>query len=250
MNVLGIDIGSRYIKFAMVSEDRLLSGRVEEASFDPLQVCEQFMARAKADRVIATGYGRHLLEVHGDVETVTEIKAFASGARAMFPRCRSVIDIGGQDTKVICLDEAGNVRKFEMNDRCAAGTGKFLEIMAKNLGFAVEEFGARAPEEEGAIQISSMCAVFAESEVVSLISRGVGRESVAMAVLRSVAARVSAMAKRLPLHDDIVFAGGCAHNSVLRQAIEKNLGRRLIVGETPELTGAFGAALIAARKYF
>lgn len=249
MNVLGIDIGSRNIKFALVSGGRLISGRVAETSYDPLDRCTRLIGDTKADRVIATGYGRHLLEVHGNVETVTEIKAFARGARAAFPRCRSVIDIGGQDTKVICLDDAGHVRKFEMNDRCAAGTGRFLEIMAKTLGFTMEEFGARASDEGGAVQISSMCAVFAESEVISLISRGVGRESIAMAVLRAVAGRVSAMAKRLPLTDDIVFAGGCANNSALKREIEKSLGTGLIVGHAPELTGAFGAALIGEQKY-
>ena len=249
MNILGIDIGSRNIKFALVSGGRLVSARTAETSFNPLESCTRFISETGADRVIATGYGRHLLEVHGDVETVTEIKAFARGARAVFPGCRSVIDIGGQDTKVICLDDAGNVRKFEMNDRCAAGTGKFLEMMAKTLGFTLQEFGARALEEDGSVQISSMCAVFAESEVISLISRGVGREFIAKAVFRAVAGRVCAMAKRLPLGDDIVFAGGCAHSPALRKEIERNLGRELVVGEMPELTGALGAALIAWQKF-
>lgn len=198
-----------------------------------------------ADRVMATGYGRHLLEVHADIKTITEIKAFAKGARAFFSNCHTILDIGGQDTKVIALNEQGNVWKFEMNDRCAAGTGKFLEIMAKNLGYSLEEFGSRALTAHQEIQLSSMCTVFAESEVVSLTAKGVAREEIAMAIHRAIINRVASMAKRFPLQDEVVFAGGCAHNPCLKALLEQNLRRNIRVGSIPEMTGALGAALFA-----
>ncbi len=246
MKALGIDIGSRFIKAALVADGEVIRSARVETSFEPLERCREIMAELPADGVAATGYGRHLLEVHGDIPAITEIKAFALGARAFFPACRTVIDIGGQDTKVISLDGTGRVRKFEMNDRCAAGTGKFLEIMARTLGYSVEEFGAQPAPGRMDIQLSSMCTGFAESEVVSLIAKGVGRDEIAAAIHRAVAARVAAMAKRTALEDDVVFAGGCAHNALLRELLEKVLGRTLCVARTPEITGAVGAAFHAA----
>ena len=144
MTALGIDIGSRYIKAVLLERGEWVKSGKAETSFDPLGKCREILRDMPADRVVATGYGRHLLEIHADTRAITEIKAFARGARAVFPNCRTIIDIGGQDTKVIALNEQGKVWKFEMNDRCAAGTGKFLEIMAKSLGFSLEEFGPRA----------------------------------------------------------------------------------------------------------
>jgi predicted CoA-substrate-specific enzyme activase len=246
VKTLGIDIGSRYIKAALVADGRLVSFDRRETTCEPLESCRQILGEMGADRVMATGYGRHLLEVHGDIPTVTEIKAFARGARELFPACRTVIDIGGQDTKVIILDEEGRVKKFEMNDRCAAGTGKFLEVMARTLGYDLAAFGAVPPEEGEDVQISSMCTVFAESEVVSLIARGVVRSRIAAGIHRAVAARVAGMVKRFTAEDEIVFAGGCAHSPLLRGMLEKSLGKRLYVPRVPEITGALGAALCAA----
>jgi len=247
MKTLGIDIGSRFIKAALVQDGRLVSFDRRETTCEPLESCRQILGEMGADRVMATGYGRHLLEVHGDIPTVTEIKAFARGARELFPACRTVIDIGGQDTKVICMNGEGRVVKFEMNDRCAAGTGKFLEVMARTLGYDLAAFGA-VPPEEAEVQISSMCTVFAESEVVSLIARGVSRSRIAAAIHRAVAARVAGMVKRFPAEEEIVFAGGCAHSPLLRGMLEKSLGKRLFVPSVPEITGALGAALCAVRE--
>jgi predicted CoA-substrate-specific enzyme activase len=245
MNALGIDIGSRYIKAALVRGGQLISWRKTETSFNPLERCAELLRELAAKRVVATGYGRHLLEDHEDIRSITEIKAFARGAKTTFPACRTIIDIGGQDTKVICLDEGGNVRKFEMNDRCAAGTGKFLEIMAVTLGYSIEELGSLAEINGPGIQLNSMCTVFAESEAVSLIAKGVAREQIAMAVQRSVAARVTAMARRLPVRDEVVFAGGCAVNMTLAAMIGKGLGKELKHAPLAEFTGALGAALYA-----
>ncbi len=246
MRALGIDIGSRFIKAALLEGSDWVRFHKTENGIDSLEKSRRILEEMPAERVIATGYGRGLLEVHGDIPTVTEIKAFARGARACFPGSRTIIDIGGQDTKVIALDEKGSVRKFEMNDRCAAGTGRFLEIMAGNLGYGLEEFGAAALSARREIQLSSMCAVFAESEVVSLNARGVPREEVAMAIHRAIVNRVAAMAGRIPLQDDVIFAGGCAYNPCLKALLERALKRNIRVAQAPEMAGAIGAALIAA----
>ena len=132
-----------------------------------------------------------------------------------------------------------------MNDRCAAGTGKFLEVMARTLGFSMERFAALPPDGGESVKLSSMCTVFAESEVVSLIAKGVERAEIARAVQRSVANRVAGMARRFPLEEDIVFAGGCAHNSTLGRLIEEGVGKPLKIAAAPEFTGALGAALYA-----
>ncbi|MBU1205933.1 MAG: activase [Proteobacteria bacterium] len=245
MKALGIDIGSRYIKGALIDKGEWIDYKKSGTTFNPLEKCNEMLREMPADRVVATGYGRHLLEVHGNIKTITEIKAFARGSRAFFSKCYTIIDIGGQDTKVIALNEAGNVWKFEMNDRCAAGTGKFMEIMAKNLGYSLEEFGSYALTAHQEIQLSSMCTVFAESEVVSLTAKGVAREEIAMAIHRAIINRVASMAKRFSLQDEVVFAGGCAYNPCLKMLLEQNLKRNICVASAPEMTGAIGAALFA-----
>ena len=245
MSALGIDIGSRYIKAVLLEKGEWVRSSKAETSFDPLIKCRQFLTEMPAERVVATGYGRHLLEVHADIRAITEIKAFAWGARALSPSCRTIIDIGGQDTKVIALNEKGNVWKFEMNDRCAAGTGRFLEIMAKSLGYSLEEFGAQALTGHQEIQLSSMCTVFAESEAISLTAQGIRREEIAMAIHRAIISRVTAMAQRVPLEDEVVFAGGCAYDRCLKGLLEKGLGKNVHVASFPEMTGAWGAALLA-----
>jgi predicted CoA-substrate-specific enzyme activase len=135
MRTAGIDIGSRTIKLVTVEGEEIIFSLIVDTTHDPLEQCKRLMGQTHFDRILATGYGRHLFEIEFDVLTVTEIKAFARGAKVMFPGCRTILDIGGQDTKAIALDERGGVSKFEMNDRCAAGTGIFLEVIAKTLGY-------------------------------------------------------------------------------------------------------------------
>lgn len=241
----GIDIGSRYIKYVLIENNRLLEFQRRETGHKPLAACREIIAHNKPERLIATGYGRHLLEIHENVETITEIKAVAKGARQIFPNCRTVIDIGGQDTKVISLSENGTVTNFEMNDRCAAGTGKFLEIMAKALGYDLESFGNACDNTSGVVKINSLCTVFAESEVISLISKGEKREVIAAAIHESIVNRVVALLRRIEVRDDIVFAGGCAKNQSLKRILEKRLQRRIYVHDNPHMLAALGAALYA-----
>ena len=253
MRVAGIDIGSRYIKFVLAEEGRIIAAEKRETGHDPLNTCRDLIARtalASPERIVATGYGRYLMEVHGDIPTITEIKAVARGAKAVFASCRTVVDIGGQDTKVISLDDKGMVTGFEMNDRCAAGTGKFLEIMARTLGYSIDEFGtsckSRINKMSNAIKINSMCTVFAESEVVGLIAKGIARNEIATAIHDSITGRVMSLIRRIGADDDIIFAGGCARNVCLAAMLSDRLQRPVHISETPEMLAAYGAALYAA----
>jgi predicted CoA-substrate-specific enzyme activase len=251
MRFAGIDIGSRTIELVVVDgsgeiEDR----RQADTGFDPITEAQRLMDGVSFDRMIATGYGRNLFEISFEAHTVTEIKAHARGARAFFPDTQTVLDIGGQDSKAISLFENGKVKKFEMNDRCAAGTGKFLEIMAKTLGYDIEEFGREALLAEKDLNISSMCTVFAESEVTSLIAKGHHRREIARGLHASVIRRAAGMINRVALDGDIVFTGGVAQNPCMVSFLAEKLGRKVLIADHPQFVGALGAALLAADGNF
>ncbi|MGA2228948.1 MAG: acyl-CoA dehydratase activase, partial [Syntrophobacteraceae bacterium] len=163
--------------------------------------------------------------------------------RFLYPEAKTVLDIGGQDTKVISLSDAGKVLKFEMNDRCAAGTGKFLEFMATALQIPLESFGDYALGSDRRIQISSMCTVFAESEATSLMARGERPENIAMGLHMAIAQRTAAMLRRVGVTAPLVFAGGVAHNPCVIRLLEEELRQPIIVPENPDMVGALGAAL-------
>lgn len=240
---IGIDLGSRAIKLAAVEDGRLLSSEVVHSSFEPHKQAAEMLKRYNPQRVSATGYGRHLAQKHFAQKVITEIKAHALGARHLFPDCRTILDVGGQDSKVIALDEQGRVSQFQMNDKCAAGTGRFMEMMAASLGYSLEEFSRAAALAEETVPINSMCAVFAESEVVSLRNRGTAPETIARAIHQSIVERLSSMLERLGLQGELVFSGGVANNQVLVELLSHRLGHRIQVPDAPEIVGAFGAAL-------
>ncbi|MGD9157095.1 MAG: acyl-CoA dehydratase activase [Desulfobacteraceae bacterium] len=245
MNFAGIDIGSRTIELVVINETgKIIQSLQADTGFDPAMTAKELLVQAPHDHIMATGYGRNLFEINFDAPTVTEIKAHATGARAFFPEIRTVIDIGGQDSKAISLFENGKVKKFEMNDRCAAGTGKFLEIMAKTLGYDIDKFGNEALKAEDNISISSMCTVFAESEVTSLIAKGQNRRNIAKGLHASVVNRASGMINRISSEGDIVFTGGVAKNPCMRELLSQKLGRKVVTPEDPQLIGALGAALL------
>ncbi|NLW34849.1 acyl-CoA dehydratase activase [Syntrophorhabdus aromaticivorans] len=249
MRIGGIDIGSRYIKHVVLDGSQLVETYKVETGYDPFTQCKELLDTTKPDALVATGYGRHLIANGGGIPTVTEIKAAARGARAFFPTCGTIIDIGGQDTKVIQVNSEGSVMTFEMNDRCAAGTGKFLEMMARALGFETENFGASC-ENSGyeQVAINSLCAVFAESEVITLISKGIRREAIGAALHRSIASRVASLAKRVGVRQDVVFTGGCARNPSLKAMLSERLGQDLLVAPNPDILTAWGAALCAEQS--
>jgi (R)-2-hydroxyacyl-CoA dehydratese activating ATPase len=244
----GLDVGSRTIK--LVTFD---SGPGEslilETGVNPLARCRQLLANKNYERLVVTGYGRHLVAPVLGAETVTEIKAFAAGARYLYPDCNTVIDIGGQDSKVILLSDKGDVRKFEMNDRCAAGTGKFLEVMARTLEVSIAEIGDLALNSKKQIQINSLCTVFAESEVVSLIARGEEASSIALALHEAIATRIASMVKRTGMKEKVIFAGGASLNKCLRKLLQQKLGMELVTPFSPQTVGALGAALLARDGY-
>ena len=246
---IGIDLGSRTIKTVALKGGSMLSRTVVESGFEPHHQALKLLARHPKARVVATGYGRHLMQQHAELDVITEIKAHALGARHLFPECRTILDVGGQDCKVIQLNASGRIMSFQMNDKCAAGTGRFLEMMAVTLGFGLEAFGQAAAKAEVETSINSMCAVFAESEVISLKNRGVPPEEIARSVHLAVASRLSAMVAKIGCDDHLVFTGGVANSPIMAQLLERALGVPLLVPADPSIIGALGAALHAKTKY-
>ena len=194
--------------------------------------------------MVATGYGRHLIQSELDCPVITEIKAYAIGANSLFPECRTVIDIGGQDSKVIRITQ-GSVDDFEMNDRCAAGTGKFLEVMANTLGYTIDQLGEEALKAVSSVSINSMCTVFAESEVISLIARGETPKNIALGLHDSILNRLMSMLGRIGFDDEVVFAGGVAKNRCIAALLKKRLRKKILIPREPQIVGALGAALEA-----
>jgi len=247
MRVIGLDIGSRTIKRVILEDGELVDHRVLPGTHDPLAVCDELLAGHEADRVVATGYGRRLFAEHREADVITEIRAVALGVRHVHPTAGSLLDIGGQDTKVISIRSDGQVGKFEMNDRCAAGTGRFLEVMATALSYTMEEFVRAGLEAPRAQAINAMCTVFAESEVISATARGVDRAAMARGLHEAVTRRALAMLRRLELREDIVFCGGGALNGCLRRFLSEELGREVHVPSQPQILAALGAALSVTR---
>ncbi|HPI14491.1 MAG TPA: acyl-CoA dehydratase activase [Spirochaetota bacterium] len=255
MLTVGMDIGSITTKAAVVKDGGILGTRViftgynaEAAGNRALDELLQELAlrREDVERIVATGYGRN--SVRFADSAVTEITCHAAGAHYLNPHIRSIIDIGGQDSKTIAVDENGRVKDFAMNDKCAAGTGRFLEVMARALEVDLDEFGDLSLRSQNPSKISSLCTVFAESEVISLISKGENRENIIAGIHESIAARVVAMAKRVGVVPPIMMTGGVAKNRGVVDALEKKLGCPIEVSTNAQENGAIGAAVLAALR--
>jgi predicted CoA-substrate-specific enzyme activase len=204
------------------------------------------MAAPDINALVATGYGR--IAVANADWRITEISCHARGASHLAPGARTVIDLGGQDAKVITLDDDGRPLDFEMNDRCAAGTGRFFEVMAGALNVTLPELGDLALQATAPAPISSMCTVFAESEVVGLLAEGQSVSAIAAGLCDSVARRVLQMANRLTVIEPVVFCGGVAHNRGVVAALRRIMGMDVTVPNNPQLVGAMGAALLAVER--
>jgi len=246
----GIDAGSATTKAVVLRDGRMAAARIGPSGFDyraAAVACYEAALKdageRAADRAVATGYGRY--SVPGAAKVVSEITAHARGVRFLCPEARGVIDIGGQDSKVIAI-EGGRVADFQMNDKCAAGTGRFLEQTARALEVGVADLGRLALASKDPASISSMCTVFAESEVVSLRAQGRSREDIAAGLVEGIARRIAAMARPLGLKEPVALVGGVAKNEGIRKALERELGHKLYVPPEPQITAALGAALIAA----
>ncbi len=252
MITAGIDIGSITTKAAVMAEGKIRGTRVIFTGYNAEQagtkVYEELLKELgieKSDvrRVVSTGYGRYSVKFMD--KAMTEIICHGAGAHYLNTRARSVIDIGGQDSKAIVLDEKGKVKNFAMNDKCAAGTGRFLEVMARALEVDLDGFGALSLRAGDPSRISSLCTVFAESEVVSLISKGEKRENIIAGIHESIAARIAAMANRLRIAPLVVMTGGVAKNIGVVKALERKIGMAVEVSEYAQVNGAIGAAFLA-----
>lgn len=243
MRVLGLDIGSRSVDAVWLEDGRITDWAVTDSGFDPGSAAAAFVERGAHDVIVSTGYGRHVARERFGGSVVTEITAYGVGAASLFPHASSVLDIGGQDTKVIALGENGRVADFEMNDKCAAGTGKFLEVMAHALGFSLSEMAATALSAESGVVISSMCTVFAESEVTGLVHRGEDRARISRGLHEAIAKRTLGSLKRIGAAGPLVFAGGVAKNAAMVELIRAGFDGEVLVPEEAQVVGAFGAAL-------
>jgi (R)-2-hydroxyacyl-CoA dehydratese activating ATPase len=242
----GIDIGSSTIKLTVLENGCMRNWEVAPSTSQPLLAAHSLLNTLEPDiPVVATGYGRDLLESERIISTISEIKAHAIGARFLFPSCRSIIDIGGQDVKVISLDVSGKVNRFEMNDRCAAGTGKFLEVMAHKLNLSLENFSASGLEGKDGIKISSLCTVFAESEIIGLLHRGCSTENISRALHWSVVNRIKTMFSRVEAIGPTAVTGGGSRNGALIHLFQESLQSDILSSEHSQIAGSLGCAISA-----
>jgi len=257
MYFAGVDVGSATTKALIVDEQgrelshaiRPSGGRLSAAAESVLAAALDTagISRDRLRALISTGYGRESVE--GRTKTVTEITCHARGVSAQKADARTVIDIGGQDSKAISLAENGSVRNFGMNDKCAAGTGRFLEVMARTLGVGLDEMGRMALEADRPAKISSTCTVFAESEVVSLLAQDEDLSHIFLGICNAIAERVKSLAVRVGIHPEVVMTGGVAKNIGVVKSMERAIGMPVSVPDEPQLVGALGAALIACETY-
>jgi predicted CoA-substrate-specific enzyme activase len=259
---LGIDVGSAFTKAVLTKIKE--NGQIEVVAYDVIPtkpdmkrcVHEMFerilkmggVTKEEVKSIIETGYGSKIVQSEIGGSVVSEITCHAKGAKYLFPKCRGVIDIGGQDAKAIKLDEEGRVVGFEMNDKCAAGTGRFLEVMSKVLDVEIDQLGEIYLKAEKKASITNTCTVFAQSEVISLISQGVPKEEIAAGLIEAFASRVAGLAKIVGITRYVVASGGVAKITGFVKALERKLGCEIWVPKEPMIVGALGAALLALSK--
>jgi (R)-2-hydroxyacyl-CoA dehydratese activating ATPase len=253
MRTAGIDIGSITAKAAIVENGKIAGTKVIFTGYNAeaagIKVYEELLSetgleKSSVAKIVSTGYGRNAVKFADKI--FTEIMAHATGAYFLNPGIRTIIDIGGQDSKAISLDEKGKVKNFVMNDKCAAGTGRFLEVMARALEVNLDEFGAMSLQSSKPSKISSLCTVFAESEVISLIARGEKRQDIIAGIHESIAARVSSMLARIGVTERVMITGGVARNAGVVAALESKLGVKIAVSPLAQQNGAIGAAVLAS----
>jgi predicted CoA-substrate-specific enzyme activase len=252
MITVGIDVGSITTKAAVANDGEVVADRWVFTGYNARQAGEKVFERIitdsgikrdSIDRIISTGYGRNSVAFAD--KAVTEITCHAAGSHYLDPEVRSVIDIGGQDSKAIALNDTGSPMDFAMNDKCAAGTGRFLEVMARALEVDLEDFGHFSLKAQQPAPISSLCTVFAESEVISLIAKGENRENIIAGIHEAIASRVVAMANRVGFSARVMMTGGVAKNIGVVKALEQKIGQKIHVSDKSQLTGAIGAAILA-----
>ncbi len=253
---LGIDIGSTASKCVMLADGKEIVAKslisVGAGTSGPQRAISEVLEQAGKTKdemafVLATGYGRNSLEEIADAQ-MSELSCHAKGATFLFPQVHTVVDIGGQDVKILQV-ENGVMTNFVMNDKCAAGTGRFLDVMARVLEVKVQDLGMLGAQSTKQVEISSTCTVFAESEVISQLSMGTDKRDIINGIHRSVASRVAGLAHRVGIRDQVVMTGGVAQNSGVVKALEEALGHEVHISPLTQYNGALGAALFAYQKY-
>jgi len=252
----GVDIGSTMTKVVLMDKSgNLLSAIKGPTGPEHRQLANEVMRQALEQAslqiddisyIVATGYGR--LNVPFADRQITELSCHARGVSSLFPNVRTAIDIGGQDAKCMKIDN-GRLTNFVMNDKCAAGTGRFLEVTAATLGIRLKDMGDISLKATKRIQISNLCTIFAQQEVVALLSRGEKLENILAGLHDALASRIAALARRLGIEPDLVLTGGVAKNTGIVRAMKESLGCEIFVPEEPLLTGALGAAILAKGIY-
>ncbi|MHA2304941.1 MAG: acyl-CoA dehydratase activase [Candidatus Hodarchaeales archaeon] len=256
--VVGIDIGSLTGKIAVLAVEpngvRQKFTYIKRVGYNPSAIANQLIDLAmnalnieKSDfnYIISTGYGRKLVSFAN--KSITEITCHATGAFFINPTIRTIIDIGGQDSKVIRINDQGQVQDFEMNDKCSAGTGRFLEVMANALETDIAEFGRLALDSTSPASISSTCTVFAESEVISRLNQGIKRIDIIAGIHKTIAQKIAALSARVGITKSIALTGGVALNPGVKLMLEKQINAPIEVPSDPQIIGALGAALLSSK---
>jgi predicted CoA-substrate-specific enzyme activase len=242
--IMGCNGGNKIICYHIIRSGAIYKGAANKVIDESLKMAGLEMKDLEC--IISTGYGRARASYSSG--EVTEITCHALGARQIFPDAHTVIDIGGQDSKVIYLNNNGQIASFLMNDKCAAGTGRFIEVMCAALETKLEEIGELSLKAHREVEVSSLCTVFAESEVISLLAEGCHKADIAAAIHQAIARRIINMVEKNRLKERVVMTGGVAKNIGVVRALEKKLGTSLLIPEEPQIIGALGAALVAAKR--
>ncbi|HCM89815.1 MULTISPECIES: acyl-CoA dehydratase activase [Vagococcus] len=249
MRVIGLDSGSTTTKGVLMENDKIVKYALVLTSGNPRKAMNDILNQLNSDEetlLVTTGYGRKLIESD---KCVTEITCHAKGANFLNPDVTSIIDIGGQDSKTIKLNSLGQVEEFNMNDKCAAGTGRFVEVLMRILGediSCLDEF----VESAEVVKINSMCTVFAETEVISLVAKGEERENIALGVLHSICHRIQGQYLKItPQEKELIFfSGGLAGSKVMKEILEKFTNKKVVTHPLAQYTGAIGAARMIKQK--
>lgn len=248
----GLDLGSRLAKIVILQEKKIIHSQVLDTGINPRKTAEKLLDNASdflsidqkdIKKIFSTGYGRNISLFNS--HKLSEIICHARGVNYYFPDPCTVIDIGGQDSKIILAGNNGKVIDFAMNDKCAAGTGRFLEVVANILQIDLEELGEFSLNSKEVIDINSTCVVFAESEIIGMIANGIGKEDIVSAVHFSIAKRIKNLMSNLSWHEPLIFTGGVSQNSGMVRSLKEVLSCEILTPPNSLITGALGAALYA-----
>ncbi len=255
MITVGIDMGSKTIKVVVLRDGEVIGRGIELAGFESREAAEKAfdaalqdagISKADIDGMVATGAGRKNAP-HTDRD-ITEVGGDAKGVVTLYPHARTVIDVGAEEGRAIRCNEEGKVLDFALNEKCAAGAGAFTEAMSRALEVSVEELGQMSLRSKNPTPMNAQCAVFAESEVVSLLHNKIPKEDISRAVHDAIASRIVSLARKVGFEPDVVFIGGVAHNAGFVDSLERALECKVTIPENPEYIGAYGAALAAAES--